>query len=322
VRLRLFLAITGLVVLALVATAAVRLSGNGDTSEPEPAATDDAALPPGPVATYVALGDSYTAGPLIRWMRSDPPTCLRSTRNYPAVLAQWLEVDDLVDVSCSGADTGNITASQSWFGRRAPAQLSAVTADSDLVTLGVGGNDADLFSSLVAGARPPGLPVTLERVSRRVSRIVAAIRARAPAAVIAVVGYPRIVPERGTCAALPFDARDNRYLNRVERALNAGLRRAAGDQAIYVDTYGPSLGHDICARDAWVNGGRTRALEALAYHPFASGMWASATAIHRALRGGPPPLAARQQARAALAPRPADALTRREQRFTASLLGG
>ena len=158
-RLRLFLAITGLVVLALVATAAVRLSGFGGTSEPEPAAADDAALPPGPVATYVALGDSYTAGPLIRWMRSDPPTCLRSTRNYPAVLAQWLEVEDLVDVSCSGADTGNITASQSWFGRRAPAQLSAVTADSDLVTLGVGGNDADLFSSLVAGARPPGLPM-------------------------------------------------------------------------------------------------------------------------------------------------------------------
>jgi lysophospholipase L1-like esterase len=322
VRLRLLLAITGLVVLALVATAAVQSSGEGDARQPNPAATGDTVLPPGPVATYVALGDSYTAGPLIRWMRSDPPTCLRSTRNYPAVLAQWLEVDDLVDVSCSGADTGNITASQSWFGRRAPAQLSAVTPDSDLVTLGVGGNDADLFSSLVAGARPPDLPGTLERVSRRVSRIVAAIRARAPTAVIAVVGYPRIVPERGTCAALPFDARDNRYLDRVERALNAGLRRAAGTQAVYVDTYGPSIGHDICAREAWVNGRRTRALEALAYHPFVSGMQASAEAIHQVLRGRPPSVAVRQQAKAALARRPAEALTRREQRFTASLLGG
>jgi len=322
VRLRVLLAITALVVLALVATAVVRTAGDGDASEQRPPPPGDAALPSGPVTRYVALGDSYTAGPLIRWMRSDPSTCLRSTRNYPAVLAQWLQVDDLVDVSCSGADTGDITAAQTWFGRSAPAQLSAVTPASDLVTLGIGGNDADLFSSLVAGARPPGVRVTLERVSRRVSRIVAAIRARAPAAVIAVVGYPRIVPERGTCAALPFDARDNRYLDRVERALNAGLRRAAGDQAVYVDTYGPSVGHDVCARDAWVNGGSTRALKALAYHPYASGMRASATAIFEALRGGLPPGAARRQANAALAPRPPDALTRREQRFTASLLGG
>jgi len=323
VRLRLLPAIAGLAVLVLVATTVDRSGdSDGDAPEPAPSAAAGAALPPGPVDTYVALGDSYTAGPLVRWVRRDPPTCLRSTRNYPAVLAQWLDVDDLVDASCSGADTGDLQAPQSGFGQRVPAQLSGVTADTDLVTLGIGGNDADLFSALVAGSRPPRVLSTLERVSSRVARIVAAIQVRAPAATIVVVGYPRIVPPRGTCAALPFDAADNRYLDRVERALNAGLRRATRDRAVYVDTYGPSRGHHVCAAEAWVNGSSTRALRALAYHPFASGMQATARAVHEALRGQPPSIAARRQARRTLAPRPADALTRTEQRFTASLLGG
>ena len=39
---------------------------------------------------YVALGDSYSAGPLVTTVRSDPSGCVRSTDNYPAFLAGWL----------------------------------------------------------------------------------------------------------------------------------------------------------------------------------------------------------------------------------------
>ena len=50
---------------------------------------------------YVALGDSFTAGPLV------PTTdladgCLRSDGNYPSLLATSLDLD-LTDVSCSAA---------------------------------------------------------------------------------------------------------------------------------------------------------------------------------------------------------------------------
>ena len=51
---------------------------------------------------YVAMGDSYSAGPFIGTMRSDPEGCARSLQNYPAFLADWLDVATYTDVSCSG----------------------------------------------------------------------------------------------------------------------------------------------------------------------------------------------------------------------------
>jgi hypothetical protein len=61
---------------------------------------------------YVALGDSYTAGPLVPLQRLDPVGCLRSTANYPAQLAARLRIRSFTDVSCSGADTSDMTIAQ------------------------------------------------------------------------------------------------------------------------------------------------------------------------------------------------------------------
>jgi hypothetical protein len=48
-------------------------------------AGDDVNVPNTPESIdYVALGDSYTAGPLIPVVREDAPGCFRSTSNYPA----------------------------------------------------------------------------------------------------------------------------------------------------------------------------------------------------------------------------------------------
>ena len=317
------LAVLGLVALAVVAGATDDPDTPAAPGSPGSAAPDAPPLP-GEVGRYVALGDSYTAGPLIRWVHNDPPGCLRSTRNYPALLAHWLDAEDVVDVSCSGATTADITRSQEAFSERVPPQLAVVTPDTDLVTIGIGGNDFDVFATLATGERPPGILATLERTGRRVADVVAQVQDRAPDAVVAVVGYPQIVPTTGSCPALPFDGDDNRYLNRVERALNGQLRQAAAEQdAVYVDTYGPSRGHDACAGDdAWVNGSRTIPLRALALHPFASGMQATAAALHEVLRGEPPTRAARHQSAVALAARPADAFSLRGQRLAASFLGG
>ena len=49
-----------------------------------PATAAQAQTPP---ASYVALGDSYTAGPLIPNQQPDPLGCLRSDRNYPHLVA-------------------------------------------------------------------------------------------------------------------------------------------------------------------------------------------------------------------------------------------
>src|ERR1700712_2943071 len=56
-----------------------------------------------PSVDYFGLGDSYSAGPLIAPSRTDPTGCFRSSNNYPAFLAGYLDVTTYRDVSCSGA---------------------------------------------------------------------------------------------------------------------------------------------------------------------------------------------------------------------------
>ncbi len=334
-RPRLLIVLAGLVVLAVLAALAIaRTGGDAPAAEPEPTPLPTPGRTPTPtrgadnglpedVGRYVALGDSYTAGPLIPWMTEDQTGCLRSTRDYPAVLAQWLRPDEFVDVSCSGADTRDLTAPQESFGPPVDPQLDSVTPDTDLVTMGLGGNDFDLFVSLASGERPDDVFGTLHSTGDRLSAAVRAIHDRAPDAVVALVGYPRIVPESGSCDELGFAADDVRWLERVERALNAAIRAAAErEDALYVDTYRGSQGHDVCAADPWVNGRTTETFSALAYHPFAEGMTATAVAVHEALRGAPPTAAVRRAADRALSTRPHGTLSRSQVRLVSALLGG
>ena len=102
---------------------------------------------PAAARPYTALGDSYTAGPLIPNQTGDPPGCLRSDRNYPHLVANALKLS-LTDVSCSGATTKDMFASQGLEGEDNPPQLDAVEPDTSVVTLGIGGNDIG-FSRII-----------------------------------------------------------------------------------------------------------------------------------------------------------------------------
>ncbi|WP_329064928.1 SGNH/GDSL hydrolase family protein [Amycolatopsis sp. NBC_01480] len=252
---------------------------------------------------YVALGDSYTAGPLIPLLRLDPLGCVKSTGNYPAILAGKLRVDTYTDISCSGADTSDMTQAQSVLLGVNPPQLSALRADTDLVTLGIGGNDSGVFGTLVdtcPGLRasdPTGNPcqqhfttngvdtikAKLATTQQSVQTVLAGIHARSPHAKVLAVGYPRIAPASGYCPdTLPFADGDYAWLSSVEQALNSAIANAvaADGTASYVDTFGPSAGHDACAGGAaWINGKDTLLLAAAAYHPLARGMAGMATVI-------------------------------------------
>jgi lysophospholipase L1-like esterase len=248
---------------------------------------------------YAALGDSFTAGPLI------PTTdlangCFRSDHNYPALVAQQLDVMQLVDVSCSGADTSDLTGRQQTVrDASVPPQLRAVTPGTDLVTLGIGGNDFGLFHTLVSTCsqvRPQGssgapctdtlrsrgvdLVAETHQISTRVETAVREIQQRAPRATVVLVGYLRLVPSSGRCRQLPFARGDYAFGDRVSRALNAALARAARrTHALFVDAYAASKGHDICSSDPWVNGAQTEQGKALAFHPLAEGMEAVADRV-------------------------------------------
>jgi lysophospholipase L1-like esterase len=259
--------------------------------------------PPAPAYdSYVALGDSFTAAPFV------PTTdlaqgCLRSDGNYPALLAERLDIADVTDVSCSAAETADLTSAQRTVGdTRVPPQLAAVGAGTDLVTVGIGGNDFDLFGTLVGTCArlqdPPsagscaaavsdrGVDVfaRARRIRGRVADVVRGIRSRAPDATVVVVGYPRLTPAHGGCPELPFGAADRAWAQRVEQALRAALRQGAVQSgAVFADVYAASAGHDVCADEPWVNGRRTDRQRALAFHPFVEGQQAVVEVVAAAL---------------------------------------
>ena len=287
--------------LAVAGVVAVQSRGSAPTQAPAPEPVD-----------YVALGDSFSAGPLVPVARSDPAGCFRSTNNYPAYLAGYLEVRTYRDVTCSGARTRDLRRSQRLaFGQTVPPQLDALSTGTDLVTVGIGGNDFGLFGSIVGtcGALrdrdPHGAPCRrsfTRRVDGRavdtkardarlvedhVARALRAVARRAPEADVYVVGYPRLLPERGTCAAVAFAAGDYPWGRHIARLLNDSLSGAAERAgATFVDLYPATRGHDACAGSrAWLNGRQALFGLAAGFHPFQSGMRGMARAVHAAITG-------------------------------------
>lgn len=220
----------------------------------------------GPTSSYVALGDSYTAGPLIPVQQADPVGCFRSDHNYPHLVAAALRVADFRDASCAGAATKDMKSPQNVNpGPANPPQLDRLDAGTQLVTIGIGGNDIG-FSDIVrecATADRSGTPCQDrfvqggdDEISRRikdtapkVADVLSAIHKRAPAARVFLVNYPSILPEAGAGCwpQVPFADADAPYLRAKQHELNAMLaKQAAADQATLVDAFTASLGHDAC----------------------------------------------------------------------------
>jgi len=263
------------------------------------------ATPAGPTS-YVALGDSYTAGPGIPNPAPEQPGCGRSDHNYPHLVAEALGVTRFTDVSCGSATTAHMTQPQPLpDGLSNPPQLDALDPQVDLVTLGVSGNDIGFGEIIVnCAVRSVVLPVTApcrdhytrngdelqERIAAtgpKVAAVLAAIRERAPAARILVVGYPVILPDSGPgCWPLvPIAVGDVAWLRTVEARLNAMLAaRARAGGATFVDTYTSSVGHDACQLlgPKWVEGFVPTA-PAAPVHPNALGMANTATRVLAAL---------------------------------------
>jgi lysophospholipase L1-like esterase len=239
---------------------------------------------------YVALGDSFTAGPLIPNQHGTPIGCLRSDHNYPSLLAARLGTAAFADASCSGADTTDLTAAQSVTLGTNPPQFDALTADTTLVSLGMGGNDigyTGIFETCaeLSFTNPFGAPCKNhfggqldQRIADTAPKIAAALRgihARSPGARVLVVGYLRLLPSgRGCWPLVPLAWGDVPYLDGVERSLNAMLAdQASRNDAIFVDAYQGGAGHDMCAAPGanWVEGLVPTDLAA-PIHPNATGM--------------------------------------------------
>ena len=108
-------------------------------------------LPQG--AEYVAMGSSFAAGAGIGPLQAGtPPRCGRTVNNYASLLAAAHGLT-LKDASCGGATTEHILGA--WD--ELPAQIEAVSADTRLVTITVGGNDLGLVGTLFGGSCRAGV---------------------------------------------------------------------------------------------------------------------------------------------------------------------
>jgi hypothetical protein len=153
-------------------------------------------------ADWVGLGDSFAAGPLIPNQSLSPLGCLRSDRNY-ARLAAASTGRSLADVSCSGARTDHMTASQSTDAGTNPPQFNALSAAVKVVSVQIGGNDIG-FTEILENCvtyNPLGKPcqnryatgssdqinARIAATAPKVAAVLAGIKSRAPGARVLVV---------------------------------------------------------------------------------------------------------------------------------------
>ena len=252
---------------------------------------------------YVAMGSSYAAGPKIPDAVPDQ-SCGRSTANCAHLVAAALGMD-FTEVSCVGATIDNVTTTPQAMN---PLQIEAVTPDTRLITITIGGNDVNYSSSLVACGRDgvnaqPCLAASadaavpdvdsaaidnlLDHVENKLVVMLGKVKQAAPAARIYLVAYPMVLPDPAVpCPSdVPMQAAAATFLGQVGTRLQAAFSSAAATAGVnFVDAYGPSHGHDACAPAAqrWVEGQANSAVAP--YHPNAAGMRAVADLIVAAIR--------------------------------------
>ncbi|MFC4517524.1 SGNH/GDSL hydrolase family protein [Streptomyces ehimensis] len=279
------------------------------------AATPATAAEPRPrVPRYVALGDSFTSGPSIP--RQVNARCGRSDANYPSIVREELGIADrtsFTDASCGGATTDHMWNRQGATGN--DPQLDAISRDTSLVTLGIGGNDIG-FGEIIGRCIHPLGPVEsiprdnpcqryftrngvdeldkrVNETAPKVAAVLKAVHERAPHARVAVVGYPALLGDdiEGCRKSVRIADGDIPYLRGTLRRLNAMLRKQATDRGdLYVNTNATTADHDACQpfEERFVEGLYPRpSRPAVAFHPNAGGERAMAEAVVDTIIFGP-----------------------------------
>lgn len=207
----------------------------------------------------------------------------------------------LTDVSCSGATTAHILGP--W--KELAPQVEAVTPDTRLVTLTIGGNDVGFIGGLIAdslcatGKAPADAcrkPVTPGEAAWRATGqamrdIVTGIRRRAPGARIVFVEYLTVLPPHRTCPRLPLTADQRAVSAAIARRLADLTARVASDEdAEVLPISALTRGHDACSRKPWTNGWVVAkpAVDGAPFHPNSGGMAGIADALDTMLYGRRP----------------------------------
>ena len=239
---------------------------------------NDSAVTLSPGAKYVAFGSSFAAGPGVP---SPLGVCGRSDHNYAQLIAAALNLS-LTDVSCNGATTDNIIDKPQ---NGAAPQIDALSPDTALVTVTIGGNDINFTSSTFAcaGTAPSehctaklnqaAINEAVRQLPAKLDAMFDAIQTKAPQATIVLVSYPRVFPiAAASCSELALSAEDSHYLAALGQQLeDIFVRTAASQQILIADAYVRAEGHGPCATAERLVNGAHVADTGIRFHPTAEG---------------------------------------------------
>lgn len=217
---------------------------------------------------YAALGDSYSSGV---GTSGATGSCLRSPQGYPQLWVNTHSVSSFQFAACSGATTDDVLANQ----------LSALNANTDLVTITIGGNDAGFADTVTtcqlgsdsscSNAVNSGMAFVNNTLPGKLDATYAAIRSRAPNARVVVLGYPRLFELTSSCGLTGMDLFKRTILNQGADAIATVIaQRAAAAGFTFVDTRPIFAGHGVCGASPWING-LTLFPVTNSFHPNAAG---------------------------------------------------
>ena len=234
---------------------------------------------------YVSLGSSIASG---YGIANQSTFCGRSDRDYGHLVAAKLGLN-LTDVSCGAAVIPNVLDRAQGT---APPQIDALTPDTKLITVSIGGNDINLNGTALGCGDPATVcspPPTLEAdeaaLQGKLVNMLTALKARAPSATIVLVTYPREFPDQN-CAELSLTDGELAMLRAMAAKLElAQVSAARQTGVVLVDPYVEPGDHTGCAPapDRWTAGYKVAPGEGFAYHPTALGHEEMAGLIELAL---------------------------------------
>lgn len=227
---------------------------------------------------YVGLGDSYSAGNGAFSTNLDWG-CGRNTYAYPYLVASERPNTSLTFVACQGAVTEDVINNQ----------VPQLGADTDYVSITVGGNDVGFANLIIncagswswncGNAVNDAKDKIRNELPAKLDRTYAAIRAQAPDATVVVLGYARMFGKKLSCAAANgIDEQEATWANEVADLLDTTIADRAGAAGFtYLSQIKSFTNHDVCARDPWLNGKSWSVADG--YHPTRNGYRAMASAV-------------------------------------------
>ncbi len=280
---------------------------------------------------YVALGDSYSSGEgacdYLAGTDTSSNRCHRSENAYSretnpfveAVYGMGISVDRTSFFACSGAETKNIKfGGVPRYGEIAQLDHAEIGSSTDLLTITIGGNDAQ-FADIIKWCMDgdfdcrdyevfPGWPLRVylpyiiqNWVEVKLELLFDEIQTAAPNATIVALGYPQLLssdPGAQNCFSLQSVASDITpdeitFLRTIGDSLNDAISDAASAVGIHFAPVTSHFdGHEVCTDNPWINGIKNQSVWCLfskrcwneSFHPNELGHWAYSRAAYDYLR--------------------------------------